>query len=163
MGAHANHNREVVGILSTRADFESAIDALLAAGVERSDLSVLSSHESLAVADGPATPWKDALTALVGDIKYEGPLVASGAILLAGGATAAIIASLIGAAVGGMALKEIVDEVAASPHTDDFTRSLEAGCIILWCRVSDDRQQEAVASILKQFNASSLHVRGLQD
>ncbi|MDP7547632.1 MAG: hypothetical protein QGF20_10100, partial [Alphaproteobacteria bacterium] len=39
-----------------------------------------------------------------------------------------------GAAVGGIAVKEILDEVTSTPHTEDFARSLEAGSVILWVR-----------------------------
>jgi len=154
-----DHGIEVVGVLSTRADFERAVDALLAYGVAQSDLSVLSSHESLAVAGSPAKPWREALTALVGEIKYEGPLVASGAILLAGGTTAGMIAGIIGAAVGGAALKEVLEEVAAKPHTEDFARSLEAGSVILWARTDDDTSKAEIISILEQNNAANVHLR----
>jgi len=150
--------REVVGVFSTREDFEAAVDALTTSGQDRSDLSVLSSHESLAVAGEPAKPWKDVLTALVGEIKYEGPLVASGAILLAGGATAAAISGIIAAAVGGTALKEVLDEVAAKPHTEDFARSLEAGSLILWVRADNADNEGNISAILEQHNAANVHV-----
>jgi len=159
MSEQYDQGREVVGVLSSRSDFESAVEALLQANIERSDLSVLSSHESLAVAGNPAKPWKEALTALVGEIKYEGPLVASGAILLAGGATAAMIAGIIGAAVGGVALKEVLEEVSAKPHTEDFARSLEAGSVILWVRVDNSDTETRAMSILKEANAANVHVR----
>ncbi len=158
MNTHLNPGREVVGILTNRDDFEAAVNALLEAGAERSDLSVLSSHESLAVAGKPAKPWKDALTALVGEIKYEGPLVASGAILLAGGATAAAIAGIIGAAVGGAALKEVLEEVSASPHTESFARSVDAGSVILWVRVDDKSAETRAISMLEQNNAVNVHL-----
>jgi hypothetical protein len=160
MTQQSNNSREIVGVLSSREDFENAVAALIDAGLERSDLSVLSSHESLAVAGKPSKPWKEALTALVGEIKYEGPLVASGAILLAGGATAVAIAGIIGAAVGGVALKEVLEEVAAKPHTEDFARSLEAGSVILWVRVDNSETQSTAISVLKQNNAANVHVHG---
>ncbi len=159
MSEQFDQGREVVGILSNREDFEATVEALLETGIEQSDLSVLSSHESLAVAGNPAKPWKEALTALVGEIKYEGPLVASGAILLAGGATAAMIAGIIGAAVGGVALKEVLEEVSAKPHTEDFARSLEAGSVILWVRVDNSDTESRAISILQDGNAANVHVR----
>ena len=160
MDEQFNPSHEVVGVLSSRDDFEAAVKALLDAGIEQSDLSVLSSHESLAVAGKPAKPWKEALTALVGEIKYEGPMVASGAILLAGGATAAMIAGIIGAAVGGVALKEVLEEVAAQPHTEAFARSLDAGSVIIWVRIDDDAAEARAISILQHCNAANVHVRG---
>ena len=129
-------SREVVGLFAGRESFETAIEALTAAGFERADLSVLGSHESIDAAGAPGKPWRDVLTALVGEIKYEVPMMASGAVLLAGGPMAATIAGLVAAAVGGIAAKEIVDEVTLSPHTEDFARSLEAGGLILWVRAN---------------------------
>lgn len=111
---------EVVGLFANSEIFQATIDALFAAGFERTDSSVLSSHESIDAAGKPSRPWKDVLTALIGELKYEGPLVASGAILLVGGPTAAAIAATIGTAVTGIAAKELLDEVSATPHTEDF-------------------------------------------
>jgi hypothetical protein len=149
---------EVVGLFRDRASFEAAVEALLGAGFERADLSVLASHESLDAAGKPGKPWRDVLTALVGDLKYEGPLVASGLIILAEGPVTATLAAVAGAAVGGMAAKEFLEEVTAQPHTDDFARSLEAGGVILWvCAESEDRQELAV-TLLTRHGGQNVHV-----
>lgn len=148
---------EIVGVFSTQASFESAVNALMDAGFERSALSVLSSHESIDAAGKPAKPWKDVMQALVGEIKYEGPLVASGAILLAGGTVAATIASVIAATTAGAAAKELLDEVTATPHTDDFARSLEAGSVILWVRADSDGQATNAHDILTQHHGTNVH------
>ncbi len=150
--------REVVSLFSDRQSFENAVEALMAAGFRRADFSVLSSHESLEAAGKPGKPWKDALTALVGELKYEGPLVAAGAILLAGGAMAATIAGIIGAAVGGIAAKEVLEEVTAAPHTEDFARSLAAGSVILWIRVETPEQERQATEILEQNHGANTHV-----
>lgn len=149
--------REVVGVFADREQFEAAIRALLAAGYERRDLSVLASHESLDAAGKPSKPWKDVVTALVGEVKYEVPLVASGAILLAGGSVAALIAGLVGATVGGMAVKEVLDEVTSSPHTDDFARALNAGSVILWVQIPHGEKESISATILEECGATNVH------
>ena len=150
--------REVVGLFTRRDDFERAVAALTAAGFDRTDLSVLASHESIDVAGTPGKPWKDALTALVGELKYEGPLVASGAILLAGGPVAATIAGIIGAATAGVAAKEVLEEVTATPHTEDFARSLVAGSVILWVRVDAENREKAAAEVLSANGGRNVHV-----
>ena len=149
---------EVVGLFGNRAGFEAAVAALLAAGFERADLSVLASHESLDAAGRPAKPWRDVLTALVGDLKYEGPLVASGLIFLAGGPVTSTLAAVAGAAVGGMAAKEFLEEVTAQPHTDDFARSLEAGGVILWACAETDARREQATAILIAHGGQNVHV-----
>jgi hypothetical protein len=149
--------REVVGVLTTRIAFETAVAKLAEAGFDASDLSVLSSHESLAAAGTEARSWRDALVALVGDIKYEGPLVASGLVVLAGGPTAAAIAAIVGTAVGGIALKELFEEVTAKPHTEDFARAVEAGSIILWVRAADAAAETLAGDILIAVGAENVH------
>ncbi|MDZ3838752.1 MAG: hypothetical protein U0S49_15395 [Rhodospirillales bacterium] len=157
-GKGARTAAEVVGLFRDRTSFEAAVEALLQAGFERADLSVLASHESLDAAGKPGKPWRDVLTALVGDLKYEGPLVASGLIFLAAGPVTATLAAVAGAAVGGMAAKEFLEEVTAQPHTDDFARSLEAGGVILWvCAESEDRRALA-ATILSDHGGQNVHL-----
>lgn len=149
---------EVVGLFADRESFERAVTALLEGGFDRPDLSVLASHESLDAAGRPAKPWDEALRALVGEIKYEGPLVASGAIFLAGGPLAASIAAVIGAAVGGIALKDVLEEMTATPHTEDFARSLAAGSVILWVRAADAACEHRAREILSGNGAANVHV-----
>ena len=149
---------EVVGIFSDRGGFEKAVAALKDRGFESTDLSVLASHESIAAAGKPERTWKEVLTAMVGELRFEGPLVASGAIVLAGGATAAAIAAIIGAAVSGIAVKEVLDEVTARPHTEEFERSLAAGGLILWVRAESDELQRTAIDVLSQHGAANVHV-----
>lgn len=159
MGTDAvRQGTEVVGLFADRPSFEAAVDALLAFGYERSELSVLASHESLEAATMSHPGWRDRLTALVGELRYEGPMVASGAILLAGGATATWLAGLIAATVGGLALKELLEETTATPHSDDFVRSLAAGSVILWVRADAEGRQEAASRILAQHGADNIHL-----
>lgn len=150
--------REVVGLFAERTSFENAIKGLINAGFERSDLSLLSSHESLEAAGEPGKPLHDVLRALVGELKFEAPLVASGAIFLAGGPVAASVAALIGAATGVVAVKEVIEGVTSTPHTEDFARSLEAGSVILWVRASTPEREDAASRVLTDNGASNVHV-----
>ena len=149
---------EVVGLFGDREGFENAVNALIEAGFERSDLSVLSSHEAIEAAGTPGRPWKDVLTAMVGEIKYEVPLVASGAILLVGGPVSTVLAGVIGTATAGMAVREVVEEVSAKPHTDDFARSLEAGSVILWVRAETGDKQDRATQVLEANGGANVHL-----
>ena len=153
---------EVVGLFAERESFDRAVAELLSGGFERADLSVLASHESLEAAGRPGKSWREAMLALVGELKYEGPLVASGAIFLAGGPVAATIAAVIGAAVGGAAAVDLLEEVTAQPHTEDFARSLAAGSVILWVRAPDEARQAKARDILAACGAANVHVARLQ-
>jgi len=149
---------EIVGILKTRENFEVCVAALLEGGFERTDLSVLSSHESIEAAGKPAKPIKDVMTALVGEIRFEGPMVASGGVFLAGGPIGELIGAVVGATVGGVAIKEVLDEVTATPHTEDFARAVDAGSIILWVRSESDEKQSKATEILESFGADNVHL-----
>ncbi len=155
--AKVRQTAEVVGVFADRTSFEGAVGALLAAGFTRADLSVLSSHESLDAAGPTERSWRDRLTALVGELRYEGPLVASGAIVLAGGGLATWLAGLIGATVGGLAIKELLEEATVTPHTEDFARSLAAGSIILWVRAQDPGEGARATAILSGQGGVNVH------
>ncbi len=163
MAIGAIQTREVVGLFSTRESFEAAVAALMGTGFERADLSVLGSHESIDAAGKPGKPWKDVLAAMVGELKYEVPLVASGAVMLAGGSLAATIAGVVGVAVGGVAAKEIVDEATSIPHTEDFARSLEAGSVILWARIDGDAREATALKIMEDAGGANVHVHDTRD
>lgn len=150
--------REVVGLFADRETFEAAIKALVDDGFERSDLSLLSSHESLDAAGEPGKPLHDVLQSLVGELKFEAPLVASGAIFLAGGPVAATVAAIIGTTTGMIAAKEVIEGVTSTPHTEDFARSLEAGSVILWVRVDTASREESAREILESNGADNVHV-----
>lgn len=150
--------REVVGILADRTQFEKAVDNLLAAGFSRADLSILSSHDSLDAAGREGKSWRNAVVALLGELKYEGPLVAAGLIALAAGPVGAVIAAAVAAGVGGVAAKELLDKVTSVPDSDDFARALAAGSIILWVCVEDAAQELKAQAALTAAGATNIHL-----
>ena len=133
---------ELVGLFDTKDSFDAAVRELRDSGFARTDLSVLSSHESIDVAGEDGRSWSDVLTALVGEVKYEVPLVASGAIALFGGVATAPVALAVGAGVGAVALSEFIGEVTSTPHTEDFARAIDAGSVILWVRIDPEGDAE---------------------
>lgn len=151
--------REVVGTFADREHFQAAVDALLKAGFARTDLSVLSSHESLdTAAPSAGTSWRDGLVTLLGELKYEGPLVAAGLIALAAGPVGAVIAGLVAAGVGGAAVKELLDEVSALPDSEHFAKELAAGSVVLWVSAADMGLERRAKEILQGAGAQNLHV-----
>lgn len=149
--------REIIGLFHDRAAFETAVGTLRKAGFGHADLSVLASHTSIDAAGKEGQSWKDALTALVGELKYEGPLVASGAIFLIGGATAAAIAGVIAATTATVAANEFLAGATAKPHTEAFARAVDAGSIILWVAAETDEKELLARSILQDRGAENIH------
>ena len=150
--------REVVALFSTRAGFDRAVEALLAAGFDRADLSVLASHASLDAADPKGKPRDEALTGLVGELKYAFPLTTAGLIAIVGGPIEAALAALVAAGVGGAAIKDYLDELTSHPKPDEFTRALEAGGVILWVRIETPDQEAQAAALLEREGGVNVHV-----
>ena len=153
--------REAVGSFPDREHFRNAVSALLAAGFERSDLSVLASHDSLAVAENDAGTSKGILAAgLTDEIKYLGPLTVAGIILVSGGPIAAAIAALVGAGLGGAALKELFDDYAAAPHREEFAEALAEGAALIWVRCADPDLELRASRILEEAGGRHVHIHG---
>jgi len=150
--------REAVALFSSREALQSAIDALIKAGFERNDLSVLSSHESIEAAEKPETRLDDLRNALGGDLRYLGPLAVAGFIMLATGPMAAVLAAVIAAGIGGMAVKELLDETTSAPHTEDFVRALEAGAVIIWVLTTNEEEESRASAILEEQGGSNVHM-----
>ncbi|MBP2298646.1 hypothetical protein [Azospirillum picis] len=150
--------REVVALFSTRAGFDHAVDALLAAGFDRADLSVLASHASLDAVGKNGKPRDEALTGLVGELKYAFPLTTAGLIAIVGGPIEAALAALVAAGVGGAAIKDYLDELTSHPKPDEFTRALEAGGVILWVRVDTAEREGQASAILAREGGGNVHV-----
>ncbi|HZU88989.1 MAG TPA: hypothetical protein VE993_07000 [Stellaceae bacterium] len=153
--------REAVASFADRADFRRAVSALLAAGFMPSDLSVLASHESLETAEAAIGTAPELVPAGLGEeLNYIEPLTAAGIILLSGGPIAATVAALVGAGLGGAALKEIFDRYTAPRHSEDFAAALKAGAALLWVRVEDPDRELTATRILAQAGGRHVHVHG---
>jgi len=153
--------REAVASFADREHFHNAVSELLAAGFEPSALSVLASHDSLAAAGEASGDPKGLVSAgLTDEIKYIAPLTIAGIILLSSGPIAATVAAIVGAGIGGAALKELFDDYTAAPHSEDFQAALKAGAVLLWCRCEDPERELRATRILEQTGGRHVHVHG---
>jgi hypothetical protein len=149
--------REAVASFPDPAHFRRAVSALLAGGFEHNDLSVLASHDSLAVAEAGTGTLSAGLSA---EIKYVAPLTVAGIIVLSGGPIAIALAALVGAGLGGAALKELFDNYTAARHSEDFAAALKAGAALLWVRCRDPDSELAATRILVEAGGHNVHVHG---
>lgn len=150
--------REAVGSFPDREHFRSAVSALLAAGFEPTDLSVLASHQALTAAEEQRSELIP--VGLVDEIKYIAPLTLAGIALISGGPIAATLAALVGAGLGGAALKELFDDYTAPPHRDEFAAALNAGAALLWVRCSDAELELRASRILEKHGGLHVHIHG---
>src|SRR6266478_1073808 len=123
--------REAVASFPDRGQFNDAVAAVLAAGFQPSDLSVLASHKPLSAAEQ----------------KPGGPI-------------AATVAALVGAGLGGAALKELFDDYAAAPHREEFAAALAEGAALLWVRCADSELELRALRILEEAGGRGVHIHG---
>ncbi|HVC56791.1 MAG TPA: hypothetical protein VND95_12595 [Stellaceae bacterium] len=148
--------REAIASFPDREHFRNAVAALSAAGFESADLSVLASHRSLSTAE--ETRGDLIAAGLSDDIKYIGPLTVAGIILISGGPIAATLAALVGAGIGGAALKEFFDDYTATPHREEFAAALAAGAALLWVRCADGQRETRALQILEAAGGRNVHI-----
>jgi hypothetical protein len=84
-------------------------------------------------------------------------LVTAGLIALAAGPVGAIIAGIIAAGVGGAALKELMDDLTARPHSAEFARALAAGAILLWVDADTDGREIKAKDVLVACGGANVH------
>lgn len=153
--------REAVASFPDRDHFHRAVSSLLAAGFAPSDLSVLASHDSLAAAGEPNVDKPALLPAGLSDeVKYLGPLTVAGIVVLSGGPIAVAVAALVGAGLGGAALKELFDDYTAPRHSADFRAALHAGAALLWVRCEDPDRELTATRILEVAGGRHVHIHG---
>ena len=150
--------REAVASFPDRSQFRNAVTALLAGGFASADLSVLASHQPLSAADENAGELIAA--GLTDELKYLAPLTVAGIILISGGPIAATVAALVGAGLGGAALKELFDDYAAAPHREEFAAALGEGAALLWVRCADPDLELRALRILEEAGGRHVHIHG---
>ena len=79
---------------------------------------------------------------------------------VSGGPIAAAIAALVGAGLGGAALKELFDDYAAAPHREEFAEALAEGAALLWVRCADPDLELRASRILEEAGGRHVHIHG---
>ena len=169
--------REVVGLFHDHDRMQNAINELEVSGFDRREISVLGSEEAVqkrygakhvapeALEDDPTAPRSPkpkheeigiAKGALIGGGAYVGvvaALLATGGTAIPAMVTTAAIGGLGGGAVGGLLAKVLGDE-----YSDFFERQIKSGGLLLWVKTPTREKEEKAQKILKEFDASDVHV-----
>lgn len=174
--------REAVGVFHDEPSLRSAVDALLIAGFDRSDLSLLADDrhveaklghrwESVAeLEDDLGVPRRhyagidsrvEGEAALVGGLVYVGAVAAVGLIVAAGGtAEQALIAAVIAGAIGGL-IGFALARSFERQHTRHLRQQLERGGLLLWVRTPDVEHERRASEILRKNGADHVHVHDM--
>ncbi len=171
--------REASAVFGSAKALQGAVDELLTSGFTRDDLSVLASEEAIAakfggkipdakeLADSPDTPRA---TFVSSDARAEGLAALAGIPVYVGGAGAAALAALGGAAVvatagaalaGGCAIGALGLYAARrmeKRHADQIDKHLKHGGLVLWVRTDDKEREVKALEILRAKGADDLRM-----
>jgi hypothetical protein len=169
--------REVVGVFDDLNALQSAIDALMTDGFDRSEISLLAEDREVRAKRGAegaveledderaprlhyieSESLSEGKAMLVGGLFYVGAFVGAGALtgivfvnpIVAGAVTGAL------AGLGGFALSKLI-----SNRQVKWARAqLERGGLLLWARTwTPEREREAIA-VMKRHGGRHVHVHG---
>ena len=169
---------EVVGLFTSPARLDAAVEQLGAAGIHRAAMSVLGVTEQRKngaaaepssardISDHPGT----LLTAFASRLSPSqtqgisvaipmeiGGFGAAWAVAAAGGALmTAIGATMVGGAVGA-GLGALLYYAVSRHHANAIRDELARGGLILWVRVADHATEERVLGVLRNCGAGSVH------
>jgi hypothetical protein len=77
--------------------------------------------------------------------------------MIASGPVGAAVSGLVAAGITGLALRELLDDIKATPHTEEFARALENGAVLLWVRAETDERQVVAHNVLVRHGAADVH------
>jgi len=174
--------REAVGVFHDERSLQSAVDALLIAGVDRSCLSLLASQHAIEsklghrfekvadLEDDPAVPTQayvgiDSRTegeaALVGGLFYVGAVAAVGMIVASGGTVAAALIAGAVAGGGGGLVGAALARFLEHRHANRVQVQLDHGGLLLWVRTPAPEDERHAVEILRTHGAEDVHVHDL--
>lgn len=168
--------REVVGYFRDMDAVQTATDALLKNGIDKTELSVLTSAEdaeeklgdqfgveTIKTVDGvPEIIYKNRPKDLAGklstpaNLMYIGELMETAPVILSGGTLAAgLVAGLAGS---GKTIKNAFEKLVGWEHAKHIEHELKAGGVLLWVRVWNKGDERRVSLILEQNSGKNVHV-----
>lgn len=171
----AENEQNVVGIFRDVAAFERALDGLLKAGFDASEISVMGSHQEIVDHFG-RTPWLDEMIrdpdtpreTLDSEITLHKAIdFIAGTLALISGVGIAAAAYVVGGPVGVAAssadLTDTTVDSVLSRYVDDsyrekFEENILNGGMICWVLTPDD--EAAVTAVRIMSSAGAIHIHG---
>jgi hypothetical protein len=178
--ANANHViREAVGVFHDRDALQNAVEDLLKAGFDRSEISLLAGEQAVeqklghayqkvqeleddAVVPRAAFVGNHSLAlgrvGMIGGLAYVGATVAAGAVVASGGALAATIVAAVLAGGGGGLLGGWAARLLGRDRAETLRRQLDHGGLLLWVGLRDEAHERRALAVLKESGADDVHV-----
>lgn len=171
------YRQEVVGAFDSAEALEDAISAFASAGWDRAEMSLLAQEHVLAsnpirdssteIADDPAparmqvisdTDVRQARTLAASLAGVVGAFIASGAVMMTGGAGLAAIAGAAGVGGGAAAAVEGVGQFLAGSRAAFIDEQMRHGGVLLWVLLHDAREERTAREIMTSHGAVATHV-----
>jgi hypothetical protein len=168
--------KEVVGVFNDNTKLQSAIFDLSSEGFGRHKFSIIASPESVKdqfdieninislIEDNKNTPRTTNIApeeigiaegAIVGTSILAGAataLITAGSVAISALIPAAIVGSTAGATAGAVLAKKLGEKYDAS-----IEKKIDAGGIILWVNVENDKELEKAIETLSKYDATDIH------
>jgi hypothetical protein len=174
--------REAVGVFHDRDSLLNAVEDLLSAGFDRSEISLLAGEDAVEKKLGHAYQKVQELeddagvpraafvgnhslaigrTGLIGGLAYVGATVAAGAVVASGGALAATIVAAVACGGGGGLLGAWAARLLGRDRAQALQHQLDRGGLLLWVALRDQAHERRALAILGQSGADDVHVHEL--
>jgi hypothetical protein len=174
--------REAVGVFHDAESFQNAVEDLLKAGFDRSELSLLAGARAIEqklghayqkiqeLEDDPTVPRAAYVgnhslaigrTGIIGGLAYIGAVVGAGAVVASGGTLAAVITAAAIAGGGGGLLGGWAAGFLGRDQAQALQQQLDHGGLLLWVHVRDAAHAERATEILTSNGAEDVHVHEL--
>lgn len=176
--------REAVGVFTTEAGLQQAIDELLSSGFGRTELSLLAAEETVEhilghkyrkvsnIEDNPAVPCTfyvptesigEAEGYAVGTLLYVGTVAATGAVVASGGTLAAAISTAALASGTGDFIGSVLAHRIGQHHAEHLQLQLDHGSLLLWVRTLDKKHEECAIRILEKHSGQDVYLHDLTE
>jgi hypothetical protein len=174
--------REAVGVFHDRDSFQSAVEDLMSAGFDRSELSLLAGEQAIEdklghayrrvqeLEDDPTVPraayagnhsLAEGRTGVIGGLAYIGAMVGAGAVVASGGTLAAAIAAAAIAGGGSGLIGGLAAQFLGRERAKALQSQLDHGGLLLWVHVRDQAHEQRAIEILTRHGAEDVHVHEL--
>jgi hypothetical protein len=171
--------REVAGVFLDAEALEAAVDALLLAGFDRSDIDLMADADAIRtqlgsvyvpaqeLADVPGAPRKAflnrddttiAMAETIGILFSFGAMAAAAAVVASGGALALAIAGAAAGGIVGGSIGALAARVIGKERAKRLEAMLIEGGLVLWVRVRTPALEDKAQSILEEHGAKYVRV-----
>ncbi|MBB3545277.1 hypothetical protein [Rhizobium sp. BK399] len=175
--------REVAAVFHREEILEDAVQALLHAGFDRSDIDIMGDIETVRrrlgtlyvpseeLADVPGAPRRAYVTrddittataSIAGMLFYLGAATAAITVVASGGSLALVAAAAAAAGTAGAGIGAAAIHHLGKKQAEDLELQLMAGGIVVWVRVQNREMEERAQEVLAKSGGDSIRVHEIE-